>query len=73
LLEVNLGKPAVAQVAVTFERLGGHDVCRLKVQPSGRPVYVTTGKNTDLYVRLNNSTRLLNTADAVEYIGAHWR
>ncbi len=39
--------------------------------PSGRPVYVTTGKNADLYVRLNNSTRLLNTAEAVEYIGAH--
>jgi ATP-dependent Lon protease len=73
LLEVNLGKPAVAQVAMAFERLGDHDVCRLEVQPSGRPVYVTTGKNADLYVRLNNSTRLLNTAEAVEYIGAHWR
>jgi hypothetical protein len=24
-------------------------------------------------VRLNNSTRLLNTADAVEYIGSRWR
>lgn len=53
--------------------LGGHDVCRLEVESSGRPVYVTSGKNADLYVRLKNSTRLLNTAEAVEYIGAHWR
>lgn len=73
LLEVNLGKPAVADVGVAFDRLDGHDVCRVEVAPSRRPVYVTAGKNADLYVRLNNSTRLLNTAEAVDYIASHWR
>lgn len=48
-------------------------VCRVEVAPSRRPVYVTAGKNADLYVRLNNSTRLLNTAEAVDYIASHWR
>jgi hypothetical protein len=27
----------------------------------------------DLYVRLNNATRLLNTAEAVEYVRSRWR
>jgi ATP-dependent Lon protease len=36
-------------------------------------VFVRSGKATaDFYVRLNNSTRLLNTAEALEYIQVHW-
>jgi hypothetical protein len=27
----------------------------------------------DFYVRLNNSTRLLNTAEALEYVRSRWR
>jgi hypothetical protein len=41
--------------------------------PSPKPVYVTKGNSADLYVRINNSTRLLNTSEAVDYIAAHWR
>ena len=52
-------------------RLGERDLS--EVPPSRRPVYVTAGKSADLYVRLNNSTRLLDTAKAVDYIAAHWR
>jgi hypothetical protein len=37
------------------------------------PVFVKSGKSgADFYVRLNNSTRLLNTAEAVDYIQGHW-
>jgi hypothetical protein len=37
-------------------------------------VLVTNDKgDADLYVRLNNSTRLLNTADAIKYVCQHWR
>lgn len=73
VLDSNLGRPAVPYVAISFEHLEGHDVCRIDVRPSPKPVYVTSGRSADLYVRLNNSTRLLNTADAVEYISAHWQ
>jgi len=37
-------------------------------------VFVTNDKgDADLYVRLNNSTRLLNTADALKYVRQRWR
>ena len=36
-------------------------------------MFVKKGDTADLYVRINNSTRLLNTADAVDYIAARWR
>lgn len=74
LLDQRVGRAAVANVAITFETVDGHDVCRLDVKPSADPVFVTNDKgDADLYVRLNNSTRLLNTADALKYVRQHWQ
>jgi ATP-dependent Lon protease len=73
LFETNLGKPAATQVSISFEDHDGHELCRVDVEPSAKPVYVTKGNSADLYVRINNSTRLLNTSEAVDYIAAHWR
>ena len=48
-------------------------MCRVEVEPSPKPIYMTKGTTADLYVRINNSTRLLKHREAVEYIAAHWR
>lgn len=74
LLEKAVGKAAVANLGVKFEQLDGREICRIDVQPSRKPVFVHTGKTgeADLYVRLNNSTRLLNTEEALDYVRAHW-
>jgi hypothetical protein len=41
--------------------------------PSSRNrVNAPRSQESDLFVRLNNSTRLLNTQEAVTYIGQHW-
>ena len=51
-----------------------HDVCRVDVTKSHEPVFVKNSKgDADLYVRINNSTRLLNTQDALQYVRKHWR
>ncbi len=74
LLDTRVGRAAVAHVSVSFEAVDGHDVCRVDVKPSPEPVFVTNDKgDADLYVRLNNSTRLLNTSDALKYVRQHWR
>ena len=72
LFEKSLGKPAVANLAVSFASVDGADVCRIDVHPSRSPVYARRGQESDLFVRLNNSTRLLNTQEAMTYIGQHW-
>jgi len=73
LLNNRIGGPAVANVSITFDSVDGHDVCRLDAKSSSEPVFVTNDKgDSDLYVRLNNSTRLLNTADALKYVRQHW-
>ena len=73
LLETALGKPAAANAPIRFESLDAGDVCRIDVEPGKSPVFVKLSKeDADFYVRLNNSTRLLNTSDAMEYTRAHW-
>ncbi len=73
LLADALGKPALAHVAVRFDTFDGKDVCRLDVRPGVGPVFVKHAKSeSDMYVRLNNSTRLLNTAEALEYVGVRF-
>lgn len=74
LLDNMLGPTATANVAIGFEDLSGGTICRVDVRPGQKPTFVRGGKGeADLYVRLNNSTRLLNTADALEYVSSHWR
>ena len=70
LLDISVGRPALANVFVTFEQVNGHDVCRLEVRPSHKPVYAKGKQTEDFYVRLNNGTRSLDIEDALEYITA---
>ena len=73
LFETSIGKPVIDHLAVRFEQFEGDTVCRIDVRSSKKPVFVNLGKGgADFYVRLNNSTRLLNTAEALDYIQAHW-
>jgi hypothetical protein len=72
LFDYSLGKPALANVLVSFEDVDGHDICRVEVKPSRQPVYVLNKQSMDdFYVRFNNGTRLLTVRDAVSYIADH--
>ena len=74
LLDSALGPTATSHVTITFDELAEHIVCRVDVQRASKPAFVRGSKGeADLYVRLNNGTRLLNTADALEYSSSHWR
>lgn len=74
LLDNMLGPTATSNVSISFEAFAEGTVCRLDVERGKKPTFVRGGKGeADLYVRLNNSTRLLNTADALEYVSSCWR
>jgi ATP-dependent Lon protease len=74
LLDNMLGPTATSNVTVSFDESAGPVVCRVDVQRGATPTFVRGSKgDADLYVRLNNVTRLLNTADALEYSNSHWR
>jgi ATP-dependent Lon protease len=74
LLDSTLGPTATSNATINFEDLEDGLVCRVDVRQARRPTFVRGSKGeADLYVRLNNGTRLLNTAEAMEYSSSHWR
>lgn len=74
LLDNAIGKPALANVSVSFEELDGQDVCCIEVRPSQTPVYASGKQTKDFFVRLNNGTRALDVQEAIEYISTHdWK
>ena len=73
LLDHTLGLTAAYSVSTNFEEAQGKLLCRLDVQPAQEPAFVRNSKTeAEFYIRLGNSTRQLNTAEALNYIRARW-
>ena len=74
LIDNMLGLTAAAGVKFQFDHLSGGTVCRVDVTAGDGPTFVRrNNREADFYVRLNNATRMLNTAEALEYVRVRWR
>jgi ATP-dependent Lon protease len=71
LFDKCIGKLALANVSVTFEKVDGYDVCRVDVTPRHKPVYAVGKQTKDFFVRLNNGTRSFDIEEAFDYISSH--
>jgi ActR/RegA family two-component response regulator len=67
------GKDSVALIKIVFHRVSEKDICQVLVKPSPKPIFVKDDKGEHLYVRTGNSTRLLNTREALEYCKLRWK
>ena len=73
LLDNRLGPVATAGAKFQFDTFPDGTVCRVDISPSTAPTFVKGKKGeATFYVRLNNATRLLNTAEALEYVQSRW-
>ena len=72
LVENHIGPEFSKYVHATFEIADGKQVCVLDVEASARPTYVEHAGERRFYIRAGNTTRPLDAAQAVEYIGMHW-
>ncbi|MCY3669009.1 MAG: ATP-binding protein [Gemmatimonadetes bacterium] len=75
LLMNNIGAGVVgAYVGLRTERVGSEMVCLVDVAPSPSPVYAKTTKGANcFYVRVNNTTRMLEGPHIVTYVKGHWK
>ena len=75
LLVNSIGAGTVAaHVNFRIESVGSELVCLVDVTPSGSPVYVKTNKsNHCFFVRINNTTRMLEGPNIMTYTDEHWR
>lgn len=72
LIERDLGAACCPLAHVLFSSIDGHEVCRVVVEASPRPVYVRDERGVRYVVRAGNSTRELDARSAVEHIAARW-
>ena len=62
LFENNLGHAGASRLTIRMDQADGHDICRIDIPASSRPIWVKNPKGGDtLYQRRNNSTRAVPT------------
>jgi len=59
-------------VKAAFHDIDDNDICSVHVEPSHKPVYIENGNQSLIYIRAGNSTKALNTKEAISYIQEHW-
>ncbi len=74
LIQEAVGPAAAARITTQIHRVDGHDICRVHVEPSSRPVYVhLTDAGESLFVRLNGRTSEIKDHDEVaRYVEDRW-
>ena len=66
LFETNLGHAGANRLDIRIDSINGHDICRIDIPASSRPIWAKNPKSADtLHQRRNNSTRAV-PADEVE-------
>ena len=60
-------------VKLSFHRVGGKEVCVMRVQPSGKPAYMKSENGEHFFIRTGNSTTALQVRDIAPYIQSRWQ
>ena len=68
LVKNALGGDVCTLLHAVFQEIDGRDVCRVLIEPSERPVYVQHEGRAWYFVRTGNSTRELDTKEAIDHI-----
>jgi len=72
-IERSLGSLASTMAKIRLESVDGFQVAVVHVPPSPEPIYAKVSKrNPAFFVRVNNSTRILDGADLVGYVNQRW-
>lgn len=71
--EHQLGSLASAKTRIEVQQVDGVSICLVHIPKAPRPVYANTSKGDHVfYVRMNNSTRILEGPDLVSYVNDNW-
>lgn len=76
LLDENLSVPTAGIVSVSFDVVGGADICVVSASSSGKPVFAKPHEggsgHSEFWVRIGNATKQLHGDDMLEYQTNHW-
>jgi uncharacterized protein YaaQ len=67
-----MGTNAATYMRIRFEAAQEQTIAVVEVQPAPEPIYSTTDKGQEFFVRVSNTTRSLSLEEAHSYIAQHW-
>lgn len=73
LIVSHIGSEYAPFVNVRIEEVEGKSICIVDVKHSLLPAYCQGDTGKEFFIRFGNTTRLLNTEEAVKYIAQNWR
>ena len=73
LLKENFGSLVSSNVKITFPSVDSRSICRIKVKPSGRPVFIVIEGKELFFVRMGNSSHPLSPRDQSDYEKTRWQ
>ena len=73
IVRTYVGIQYLALLNVHFKPIKDKWVCVISVKSSSKPVYFNAGNTSEFYVRMGNSTRLLDVKVAMDYIQTNWK
>jgi hypothetical protein len=59
-------------ISFSYPSFHGHEICKIRIQPSEIPIFLTQNSNKRFYVRTGNANRPLNESEIIEYIRKRW-
>ena len=69
LFENSIGHAGASRLRIRIDQVNGHDLCRIDVPSSSRPIWVKNKGNDDiLYQRRNNSTRQVPPTEVEAFV-----
>ncbi|MXV87480.1 MAG: HsdR family type I site-specific deoxyribonuclease [Acidimicrobiales bacterium] len=74
LFENSLGHAGANRLTIRMDQVEGHDICRIDIPASHRPIWVKNPQGVDtLYQRRNNSTRAVPNAEIESFLTDRFR
>ena len=69
LFENSIGHAGASRLRIRIDQMNGHDICRIDVPSSSRPIWVKNRSGDDiLYQRRNNSTRQVPPTEVEAFV-----
>ncbi len=67
-----IGADYTRLIKVHFEKINGETICVIDVDKASGPVFTTTPKGKEFFIRAGNTTRALDPEEAHRFIQANW-
>ncbi len=72
LVHKHIGAEIAPFIRSRFEEIDGQTVCVVDVDKASEPAFMRGPRGKEFFVRLGNTTRTLDTEEAVRYIQTNW-